>query len=43
MLLATVNVITLFRAKKGRYVMMRHNCIRDRNLEAKLMQEVCSD
>ena len=27
--------------KKGGYVMMRHNCIRD--LEAEIMQEVCSD
>ena len=27
--------------KKGGYVMMRHNCIR--NLEAEIMQEVCSD
>ena len=26
---------------KGGYVMMRHNCIRD--LEAEIMQEVCSD
>ena len=28
-------------AKKGGYVMMRHNCIRD--LEGEIMQEVCSD
>ena len=27
--------------KNGGYVMMRHNCIRD--LEAEIMQEVCSD